>query len=87
MRTPTFRPRRVPEETAHLNLRLTYRGQLFNLEISTREAKYTLIEGSDLALKHEDEAIRLTADSPVVVRPVKAREVTPTFDEPQAAQR
>jgi alpha,alpha-trehalose phosphorylase len=83
----TFRPRRVPEETARLQLRLTYRGQLFNLEISTQEAKYTLIEGNDLVLKHEDEAIRLTSDSPVVVRPVKAREITPIFDEPQAAQR
>jgi alpha,alpha-trehalose phosphorylase len=83
----TFRPRRVPEETARLQLRLTYRGQLFNLEISTQEAKYTLVEGNELVLKHEDEAIRLTSDSPVVVRPVKAREITPIFDEQQAAQR
>ncbi len=83
----TFRPRRVPEETARMRLRLTYRGQLFELEISTQEAKYTLIEGRDLVLKHEDEAIRLTPDSPVVVRPVKPREIAPTFAAPQAAQR
>ncbi len=83
----TFRPRRVPEETARLQLRLTYRGQLFDLEISTQEAKYTLVEGNELVLKHEDEAIRLTSDSPVVVRPVKVRETMPTFDKPQAAQR
>ena len=73
-----FRPRRVPEETARMHLRLNYRGQLFEVEVSTQEAKYTLLEGNELVLKHEDEAIRLTSQSPVVVRPVKRREIVPT---------
>jgi alpha,alpha-trehalose phosphorylase len=73
----TFRPRRVPEETARMRLRLTYRGQLFEIEISTQEAKYTLIEGNELVLRHEDDAFRLTPETPIVVRPVRPRDLPP----------
>ncbi|MDH3437396.1 MAG: glycoside hydrolase family 65 protein [Betaproteobacteria bacterium] len=83
----TFRPRRVPEETARMQLRLTYRGQLFEVEISTQEAKYTLIEGNDLVLQHEDEAFHLTPETPVVVRPVKPREIKATLAAPHAGPR
>jgi len=73
----TFRPRRVPEETARMRLRLSYHNQLFEVEISTQEAKYTLIQGSELVLRHEDEPLRLTPESPMVVRPVRPRDLPP----------
>lgn len=82
----TFRPRRVPEETARMRLTLTWRGRLFDVEISTAEARYTLLEGHDLVLRHEDEEIRLTRENPAVTRPVRPRDPPPAHGAPQGAR-
>ena len=72
-----FRPRRVPDETATLGLSLSYGGCLFEVVINTAQARYTLLEGDELVLRHDDEELRLTADNPVAVRPVRPRDTPP----------
>ena len=66
----TFRPRRELEQKAKLRFSLTYRGNLFDVEIGAETAKYLLREGEGFMLRHEDEEIHLTKDNPLVIRPV-----------------
>jgi alpha,alpha-trehalose phosphorylase len=82
----TFRPRRVPQETARMSLSITYLGQLFRLEIGTSEATYTLLEGDDLRLRHEDEELHLTKENPIAVRPVRPRDSHMSQGDLQASQ-
>jgi alpha,alpha-trehalose phosphorylase len=71
--TLSFWPRRAPEENAILQFPVTYRGQLLEVEISLDKVEYALREGERLVIRHETEAIELTRDNPVAMRPVSLR--------------
>jgi alpha,alpha-trehalose phosphorylase len=71
--TLSFWPRRAPEENAILRFLVTYRGQLLEVEIGLNNVEYALREGERLMIRHETEAIELTRDNPVAVRPVSRR--------------
>jgi alpha,alpha-trehalose phosphorylase len=69
----SFWPRRAPEENAIFRFPVTYRGQLLEVEISSDKVEYALREGERLVIRHETEAVELTRDNPVAVRPVSLR--------------
>ena len=69
----SFWPRRAPEDNAILRFPVTYRGQMLEVEIGFEKVEYTLREGESLVIRHETEAIQLTRQNPVVVRPVSRR--------------
>ena len=69
----SFWPRRAPEENAIFRFPVTYRGQLLEVEISSDNVEYALREGERLVIRHETEAVELTRDNPVAVRPVSLR--------------
>jgi alpha,alpha-trehalose phosphorylase len=71
--TLSFWPRRAPEEHAILRFPVTYRGQLLEVEISPDNVQYALREGERLKFRHETEAVELTRENPVAVRPVIRR--------------
>jgi alpha,alpha-trehalose phosphorylase len=73
--TLSFWPRRAPQENAILRFPVTYRGQIVDIQIGPESVEYTLREGDDLSIRHENEAIRLTKEHPAAVRPVSSREV------------
>ena len=68
--TLSFWPRRAPQDNAKLRFPLTYRGQMLEIEIGAETVKYALREGECLVIRHETEAIELTQEHPVAVRPV-----------------
>jgi alpha,alpha-trehalose phosphorylase len=43
------------------------------VEIGQERVEYALRDGEDLAIRHENERIRLTKESSVAVRPVSRR--------------
>jgi alpha,alpha-trehalose phosphorylase len=65
----SFRPQRSPEAQSSLQFPLTYRGQVLDVEISPDSTTYTLREGKELIIRHEDEVIALTQANPAVIRP------------------
>jgi alpha,alpha-trehalose phosphorylase len=65
----SFRPQRPPEAQPSLQFPLTYRGKVLNVEISPDSTTYTLREGEELVIRHEDEVIALTQANPAVIRP------------------
>ena len=71
--TLSFWPRRAPEDNAILRFPLTYRGQMLEVEIGLETVTYTLREGECLVIRHETEAIQLTQEQPLVVRPVSRK--------------
>jgi alpha,alpha-trehalose phosphorylase len=71
--TLSFWPRRAPQENAILRFPVTYRGQRMEVEIGQERVEYALRDGEDLAIRHENERIRLTKESSVAVRPVSRR--------------
>ncbi|MGH8067636.1 MAG: glycoside hydrolase family 65 protein [Candidatus Entotheonellia bacterium] len=68
--TLSFWPRRAPEENGILRFPLTYRGQRLEVEIGLETVTYALREGERLVIFHETEAIPLTREQPLAVRPV-----------------
>ena len=72
----TFRPRHAPDQPAKLRFPLTYRGQILDVKIGSDSATYSLREGDGLLIRHEDEEIHLSPETPVVTRPV-VRQILP----------
>jgi alpha,alpha-trehalose phosphorylase len=68
--TLSFWPRRAPEGDGILCFPLTYRGQMLEVEIGPETVTYALRGGERLVICHETEAIALTREQPLVVRPV-----------------
>jgi alpha,alpha-trehalose phosphorylase len=66
----TFRPRRSPHQPAHLRFPLTYRGQILDVAFSPDAATYSLREGNGLIIRHEDEEIKLSPETPAATRPI-----------------
>jgi alpha,alpha-trehalose phosphorylase len=71
--TLSFWPRRAPEDNATLRFPVTYCGQMLEVEIGLETATYALCEGECLVIRHETEAIQLTREHPLAVRPVSRR--------------
>jgi alpha,alpha-trehalose phosphorylase len=69
----SFWPRRAPQDNAILRFPVTYRDNMLEVEIGVEKVEYTLREGASLEIRHEAEAIRLTREQPMVVRPVSRR--------------
>jgi alpha,alpha-trehalose phosphorylase len=65
-----FHPRNIPDTELSIRFPLTYRGQLFVVDIENKRAKYSLMEGEGLTLQHYDEEFTLTKQNPVTTRPV-----------------
>ncbi len=68
--TLSFWPRRAPEDNAILRFRVTYRGQMLEVEIGVEQVEYALREGERLIIHHEAEEIALTREQPVALRPI-----------------
>ena len=65
----SFRPQRPPEEQGILEFHLTWRGQLLQIEIGPDTTTYTLKDGVELTIRHEEEVTILTKARPSVARP------------------
>jgi alpha,alpha-trehalose phosphorylase len=66
-----FAPR-LPDRIARLRFRLNFRGRRLAVELRGGEARYTLEQGDELALRHEDEPLVVRAGEPqarAMVRP------------------
>ncbi len=68
--TLSFSPRRAPDDNAKLRFRVTYRGQMLEVEIGLEWVEYALREGECLTIHHQAEEIRLTREKPVALRPI-----------------
>ena len=62
-----FRPRLFRQDL-RIEFPLTLRGRRIRVEIKPGEVSYTLSQGDDLTLWHEEEEIRLTPKNPVAKR-------------------
>jgi alpha,alpha-trehalose phosphorylase len=60
-----FAPR-LPETLTRIAFRLRWRGRRLEVEITPGQAKYQLLEGAGLELRHHGQAITLTMGTPVV---------------------
>jgi alpha,alpha-trehalose phosphorylase len=67
--TLSFRPQRPPEARSSLRFSLTYRGRILYVEIDPDSTTYTMREGGDIVILHEDEPITLTPATSSVIRP------------------
>jgi alpha,alpha-trehalose phosphorylase len=83
--TLSFRPQRPPEAQSSLRFPITWRGQMLEVEIAPDSTAYTLTEGEELVIRHEDEVIALTRANPSVSRPtLKPQLVTADNDQRKA---
>ena len=65
----SFRPQRPPEEQGILEFHLTWHGQLLQIEIGPDTTTYTLKDGVEVTIRHEEEVTILTKARPSVARP------------------
>jgi alpha,alpha-trehalose phosphorylase len=70
-----FRPR-VPETLGRVHFPLTIRGQLLDVDIQKDSVTYSLRDGDELVIWHEEKEIRLTPEAPVSVQPHAATRST-----------
>jgi alpha,alpha-trehalose phosphorylase len=63
-----FTPRLIPG-ISRLHFFLRIRAQLLEVDIRPEAVTYVLAEGSELAIQHEGNEIRLSADTPKAVCP------------------
>jgi alpha,alpha-trehalose phosphorylase len=61
--TLTFKPR-LPRELMRLSFGLGFRGRQLRVEVSQKEATYTIASGEPLDVVHYDEQISVSADAP-----------------------
>jgi alpha,alpha-trehalose phosphorylase len=62
----SFRPR-VPKRFLGGRFCLTIRGQLLEVDVDPETVRYTMKEGEDLTIYHEENEIRLTKEAPAAV--------------------
>jgi trehalose/maltose hydrolase-like predicted phosphorylase len=58
----SFWPRRAPQENGIIRFSVTYHGQMLEIEIVLDKVEYRLIDGEELAIRHEAEEVRLTRE-------------------------
>jgi alpha,alpha-trehalose phosphorylase len=66
----SFKPR-LPPELTRLRFGLTFRGRCLRVEVTQKQAAYSLSAGERLDITHYGDAITVTADEPVT-RPIPA---------------
>jgi alpha,alpha-trehalose phosphorylase len=82
----SFRPQRAPEAQSSLRFPITWRGHILDVEIGPDSTTYSLREGEELVIQHEDEVIALTRQAPTVSRPtLKPQLITSGGDQRQAS--
>jgi alpha,alpha-trehalose phosphorylase len=64
-----FRPR-TPALLERVRFPLSWRGARFQVDLGRGSVSYTLLEGDQIVLRHEDEEVRLTRDAPKATRAV-----------------
>jgi len=69
-----FRPH-LPRQLERLRFPLRFRGRVLEVDVHRETVTYALKEGGSLTLRHEDEEIVLSSDSPVCIK--KRREKQP----------
>ena len=62
----TFAPR-LPARLERLAFRIVFRGRRLRVEVTGREAAYTLVEGPPLDVAHHGETVTLSTEQPVTV--------------------
>ena len=67
--TLSFRPHRAPESQSSLQFPLTYRGRILDVDIGPESTTYSMREGEELVIRHEDEVVTLTRAKPAITRP------------------
>jgi len=72
----TFAPR-LPQRITRLSFRLCYRGARLKVDITSRQARYSLLEGDSLDLSHHGTPFTVTAAKTVTHRIARAPEVEP----------
>jgi alpha,alpha-trehalose phosphorylase len=77
--TLTFGPR-IPARLERLSFRLVYRGRRLQVEVTKKEATYTLLQGEPLRIGNHGETITVSKEAPVV------REVPPVPERPTPSQ-
>jgi alpha,alpha-trehalose phosphorylase len=75
-----FAPR-LPARLTRMSFRLLYRGRRLRVEVRPGEARYELLDGEPLAVKHHGEALTLSSDSPET-RPVPPPPRRPPAEQP-----
>jgi alpha,alpha-trehalose phosphorylase len=61
--TLSFGPR-LPSRLSRLTFRIVFRGRRLRVSVSSRDARYELLEGEPLEILHHGERLSLAADSP-----------------------
>nr|WP_236031576.1 glycosyl hydrolase family 65 protein [Ktedonospora formicarum] len=75
-----FAPR-LPEGINRLTFRVVFRNRCIRVKITPTEAQYVLVEGTLLAVWHEDETIMLSTQKSVT-RPTSQIQAGPRPDQP-----
>ncbi len=73
--TLSFRPHRPPEAQSFLRFPLTWHGRILDVEIGPDSTTYSLREGEELVIRHQDEVITLNRSDPKVSRPTLQPEI------------
>lgn len=63
----SFRPN-LPKQLTRLRFPLTIQGQFLKVEIDHKSASYSLCEGSELIISHQDQEVRLEVGKPVCLK-------------------
>lgn len=66
----TFKPPRLPAQPARIRFPLTYRGQILDIDMGPEGVKYWLRKGKGFMIRHEQEEINLSPETPVAIRPI-----------------
>jgi alpha,alpha-trehalose phosphorylase len=59
----------LPDVLDCLRFKLTFQGQSLEIDVSQDSTRYTLTAGTGLAIRHEDQVVRLSVDSPSSIHP------------------
>ena len=62
----TFAPR-LPARLERLAFRLVFRGRRLKVDVTRKEAAYTLVEGEPLEVGHHGETVTLSKEQPVAL--------------------
>ena len=77
----SFTPR-LPQRLTRLAFGMCFRGRRLRVEVTHRQARYSLLQGSQLDLTHHGDLITVTADRPVSC-PIPALAATATPTQPR----
>ncbi len=79
--TLEFSPR-LPAQLARLSFRLMYRGRRLRVTVSSSVARYELLDGETLEVRHHGERVTLEGPGTSVTRPIPPAPVRPRPSQP-----